>query len=138
MRLALDGYNASLIATGASGTGKTYTVHDAGRLGGSSEGLAPRMLRMVLERAHAAQAAGAHAYEVTMQYLHVRDELVFDLLATDAADSPLPLREDAQGVYAKGATCVALSRCARRRAPPTHARRRVRTRSHTHTYPTCA
>ena len=77
----LEGYNSTLLAMGQSGTGKSYTVHEPARLLTAAEGLAPRMLRMLLERAEGARAGGAFSYDVSMQALHVRGEAVYDLLA---------------------------------------------------------
>ena len=108
---ALEGYNGSLIAMGQSGSGKTYTMHEASRLQTPHEGIAPRMLRMLCERARSAASAGTYTYDLSMQYLHVRDESVYDLLAPDASSSleAIPLREDRYGqCYAKGATSVTL------------------------------
>ena len=121
VRAALEGSNATLIAHGQAGTGKTYSLHDVNRLHTSAEGLAPRMLRMLLERAHAAALAGSHQYQLSLQYLLVVGEVVHDLLASPTAARSMPtsdlaatdswhmppsvqLREDRRGVYAKDAT----------------------------------
>ena len=41
----LEGYNSTLLAYGQTGTGKTYTLGEATRVGTETEGLMPRMLR---------------------------------------------------------------------------------------------
>ena len=86
VRAALSGANATLIAHGQSATGKSYSIHDPSKLHTSAEGLAPRMLRMLLERTHAASLSGT-PYELRLQYLHVRGEFVYDLLAPEP-DAP--------------------------------------------------
>ena len=61
VRSVLDGYNGTLIAYGQTGTGKTYTLNEPGRLGTAAEGLMPRMLRALFADAQASALAKTHA-----------------------------------------------------------------------------
>ena len=143
VRSALEGVNGAVIAHGASGAAsKDRALGDFTRpCAPNEEGLTLRLLRSLLQEAAAMRSAKASEIEVRMQYLHVRGEEVHDLLAEyDDGDGtppppPLDLREDAQGVYAKGATSLSIptmgkalkalkmggERCQGRAAPSGHA-----------------
>jgi kinesin family protein 22 len=81
-----DGYNSSIFAFGATGTGKTFTME-----GGSeaAEGVIPRALRLVTSKIQ--QMKG-----VTLKYSHLEiyNEKIRDLLDPKSLD--LPIRENQQ------------------------------------------
>jgi len=86
------GYNATLMAYGMTGTGKTFTL---GSIHPDAVGIIPRALGDIFDYV---QADPAHAYTVTFSYLQIYCEQLQDLLCPDSGDN-LPIREGAAGVY---------------------------------------
>ena len=115
---ALDGYNATVLAYGQTGTGKTYTMEgDRGtmlaygqqRFGlpgnapvtdGSQRGIIPRAIEDIFNFI----AADSHArskYLVRVSYLQIYNETVSDLLKPERTN--LQIREDKKrGVFVEG------------------------------------
>ncbi|XP_051789586.1 kinesin-like protein KIF19 [Erpetoichthys calabaricus] len=85
----LSGYNATVFAYGPTGAGKTYTM-----LGIDSEpGIYVRTLNDLF---NSIEASSDHmAYDVSMSYLEIYNEVIRDLL--NPASGFLDLREDAKG-----------------------------------------
>eukprot|EP00892_Ulva_mutabilis_P011777 jgi/Ulvmu1/8972/UM005_0063.1 len=89
----LQGYNASIIAYGQTGTGKTYTME--GIYG--HEGIVPRAVQDIF-RSIGVDSDPNSQYLVRVSYLQIYNEVISDLLKTDRSN--LNIREDARrGVY---------------------------------------
>ena len=113
LRSAIDGYNGTLLTYGQTGSGKTYTMGEVSRIGTEHEGMSHRMVRGLFE---AAERDGSHKYEISMQFVQIHLEKVFDLLGekpqnrdpkdlAQASEVALSLREDkAKGTVIQG--CV--------------------------------
>ncbi|CAE7352846.1 KIF3B [Symbiodinium natans] len=93
---ALDGYNATILAYGPTGTGKTYTMEGSRQDGG----IIPRSMEDIFQ--HIQDAQHAHAsFQVRASYLQIYNEVISDLLKPDR--SHLMIREDRRkGVFVEG------------------------------------
>ena len=103
------GFNGTLFAYGQTGSGKTYTIGDITKLGTMHEGVAHRMIRALYSLAEQESEASSTEYVVSVQYVQIYLERVYDLLAESpsarTADAPsLALREGKEGVFVEGAT----------------------------------
>uniref|UniRef100_A0A8D2KUC7 Kinesin-like protein n=1 Tax=Varanus komodoensis TaxID=61221 RepID=A0A8D2KUC7_VARKO len=87
LRHLLEGQNASILAYGPTGAGKTHTM-----LGSPDQpGVIPRAVRDILQMTR--EASGKEwKYSVSMSYLEIYQEKVLDLLQPSLRD--LPIRED--------------------------------------------
>lgn len=102
LRYLLEGQNASVLAYGPTGAGKTHTM-----LGSPEQpGVIPRALRDVLQMTREASCSPegeAWDYSVSMSYLEIYQEKVLDLLEPSQQD--LPIREDrARNILIPGLT----------------------------------
>lgn len=88
----LRGYNATLMAYGQTGAGKTHTL---GSIQPDAVGIIPRALGEIFD---SITADVAHAYTITLSYLQIYCEQLQDLLCPDAGDN-LAIREGPGGVY---------------------------------------
>ncbi|XP_066484568.1 kinesin-like protein KIF22 isoform X1 [Tiliqua scincoides] len=87
LRYLLEGQNASILAYGPTGAGKTHTM-----LGSPDQpGVIPRAVRDVLQMTRDA-SGDEWKYSVSMSYLEIYQEKVLDLLEPSSHD--LPIRED--------------------------------------------
>ena len=82
----LRGYHGALLTYGQTGSGKTFTMGEAARIGSLDEGMAHRTVRHLFS---AIAADGEHSYEVSMQYVQVYCEKIYDLLG-DKPRAPEP------------------------------------------------
>uniref|UniRef100_A0A670JBY6 Kinesin-like protein n=1 Tax=Podarcis muralis TaxID=64176 RepID=A0A670JBY6_PODMU len=83
----LEGQNASILAYGPTGAGKTYTM-----LGSPEQpGVIPRAVQNLLQMTRDA-SGDQRKYSVSMSYLEIYQEKVLDLLEPSLRD--LPIRED--------------------------------------------
>ncbi|XP_068919421.1 kinesin-like protein KIF22 isoform X2 [Petaurus breviceps papuanus] len=92
LRHLMNGQNASVLAYGPTGAGKTYTM-----LGSPEQpGIIPRALKDLLQLTREEGAEGRPwAFAVSMSYLEIYQEKVLDLLAPASGD--LVIREDRWG-----------------------------------------
>nr|XP_020862474.1 kinesin-like protein KIF22 isoform X2 [Phascolarctos cinereus] len=92
LRHLMNGQNASVLAYGPTGAGKTYTM-----LGSPEQpGIIPRALKDLLQLTWEEGAEGRPwAFAVSMSYLEIYQEKVLDLLAPASGD--LVIREDRWG-----------------------------------------
>ncbi|OBS63476.1 hypothetical protein A6R68_08030 [Neotoma lepida] len=92
LRHLLEGQNASVLAYGPTGAGKTHTM-----LGSPEQpGVIPRALMDLLQLTREESAEGRPwDLSVTMSYLEIYQEKVLDLL--DPASGDLAIREDCRG-----------------------------------------
>ena len=119
VRAALSGHNACVMCYGQTGAGKTHTLVGEGPGGdgagapAASEGIAPRALRDLFAGIRGAPAEHFE-YEVSMQYVQVHNDRIYDLLGpADTVPPPLPLRDDPDGsVSVDGAVNVPLATAA--------------------------
>ncbi|XP_061446627.1 kinesin-like protein KIF22 isoform X2 [Rhineura floridana] len=87
LRHLLEGQNASILAYGPTGAGKTHTM-----LGSPEQpGVIPRAVQNVLQMTRDA-SGDEWKYSVSMSYLEIYQEKVLDLLDPSLRD--LPIRED--------------------------------------------
>ncbi|KAA0151602.1 hypothetical protein FNF29_04526 [Cafeteria roenbergensis] len=99
----LDGFNGAVLAYGQTGTGKSHTMGILSRVESESAGLIPRALSHCF--GHAARHPDS-AFSVSVQFLQVYLEAVYDLLPPAGDDSlrPLAVRESpGRGFYAPDA-----------------------------------
>lgn len=76
--------------TPQTGTGKTFTL-SGGVDSYSQRGLTPRSLELLFTERDRLHAAGTAAVRVSVSYLEIYNEIVYDLLGSPAADAPLDL-----------------------------------------------
>ena len=102
----ISGFNGTLVAYGQTGSGKTHTM---GGVKGD-EGMMPRMLQRLFEEIEKQRLQ--FEYEVSLQYLQVYNEQIFDLLSDSktAAETPLSIVEEKDSMSVKGAHTVELRR----------------------------
>ena len=84
----LGGYNGALLAYGQTGSGKTFTMGETARIGSLEEGMSHRMVRQLFS---AIAADSGHSYEISMLYVQVYCERIYDLLVEkqpEAVSSP--------------------------------------------------
>ena len=73
-----------------TGTGKTFTL-SGGVDSYSQRGLTPRSLELLFAERDKLHATGAASVQVSVSYLEIYNETVYDLLGSPAADAPLDL-----------------------------------------------
>ena len=94
----LCGYNASILAYGQTGTGKTHTMVGEE---GENKGIIPRALEDVLDAVH---TDPEFSYTINIGFVQVYMEMLQDLLFPDSP-TPIRIREDpTEGVYLTGNT----------------------------------
>ncbi len=114
----LQGFNGTIMAYGQTGTGKTHTIFGdtssythrdrAGRgvrLSTPDSGIIPRAVQHIFDHI---DSASDTEFQVTLSYLQLYKESVYDLLS-ESAGTTLPLREGNNGVYVDGLTAKAVS-----------------------------
>jgi Cdc6-like AAA superfamily ATPase len=98
---ALQGFNATIIAYGQTGTGKTFTMEGINREGSAKfRGIIPRAIEQIFThiQSHACQST---KFLIRASYLQIYNETISDLLKP--ARSNLNIREDKRrGVYVEG------------------------------------
>eukprot|EP00931_Biecheleriopsis_adriatica_P095815 TRINITY_DN6943_c0_g1_i1.p1 TRINITY_DN6943_c0_g1~~TRINITY_DN6943_c0_g1_i1.p1 ORF type:complete len:1033 (+),score=204.50 TRINITY_DN6943_c0_g1_i1:90-3101(+) len=96
---ALQGYNATILAYGPTGTGKTYTM-EGSRWEDGHGGIIPRSMDDIFH--HISQWKSPQSkYQVRASYLQIYNEVISDLLKPDR--SHLVIREDKKrGVFVEG------------------------------------
>ena len=120
----LNGFNATILAYGQTGTGKTYTifgpgcnweipstapVDDGASDGGSFDaeefGVIPRAVFRLFD--HVEAQRGVSEFRITVSFLQIYMETIVDLL--DPKKNNLSIREDPKaGVFVEGQTCLAV------------------------------
>ena len=88
----LNGYNATVFAYGATGSGKTHTMMGNDRVGPGIMGLALCDMWQKIE-----MAQDEFDFEVSVSCLEVYNEMVYDLFTEDS--SPLEMRQGQDGHY---------------------------------------
>jgi hypothetical protein len=100
----LEGYNATILAYGQTGTGKTYTMEgDPERF--EERGVVPRAIEQIFSHIQE-KASGSVRFLVRASYLQIYNDVIFDLLRAD--NQNLTIREEdrakknSRGVYVDG------------------------------------
>ncbi|BGP45900.1 hypothetical protein JCM10450v2_001735 [Rhodotorula kratochvilovae] len=97
----LDGMNATILAYGQSGSGKSYSMGtDRPPEGVPSDGITPRAVAEIFDRLAATQrdSRGGFSFEAKVSYIEIYNEELIDLLAGDAGVRPtVQIREDKGG-----------------------------------------
>ncbi|WIA42242.1 hypothetical protein OEZ86_008259 [Tetradesmus obliquus] len=104
---ALEGYNSTIMCYGQTGAGKTHTMAGS-RASYAARGLIPRVISALLARLGA--APGLAAWSVSVSYLEIYNEALYDLLDLTAQPQELALYEDGRGrVQVSGLRQVAVA-----------------------------
>ena len=95
MASTLQGYNATIIAYGQTGTGKTYTM-EGDHEDRIHQGIVPRAITDIFSHISADQAAH-NQYLVRASYLQIYNDVISDLLKEDRTNltircAPVPWR----------------------------------------------
>ena len=94
----LEGYNATIIAYGPTGTGKTYTM-EGGREG-DTRGIIPRAIDDIFDYIENDTSA-SRKYLVRAAYLQIYNEVISDLLKPERTN--LTIREEKRrGIFVEG------------------------------------
>lgn len=97
----MQGFNATIMAYGQTGAGKTYTLSSTRP---DAIGIMPRAAADMFTKA---AADVAHDYIIHMSYVQIYQELIQDLLEGPEGGNNLQLRETPEGgVYVEGARAV--------------------------------
>lgn len=108
LRATLDGYNATVFAYGQTGTGKTHTIFgDDADVGTAvmepptepptaaakpAWGIIPRALLLLLDQAETLKGVGV-SMSLTLSFIQIYNDKVFDLLTDRRRQRPLSIRE---------------------------------------------
>jgi|LauGreDrversion4_2_1035121.scaffolds.fasta_scaffold582194_1 hypothetical protein len=97
----LEGYNATILAYGQTGTGKTYTMEGFKYSAGDPQrGIVPRSMEEIF-RFIQMQSSQNTTFMVRASYLQIYNEVISDLLKIDRTS--LQIREDKKkGVFVEG------------------------------------
>ena len=100
VKSALQGYNATIMAYGQTGTGKTYTME--GTRHGDERGIIPRAIEdMFTYIENDMSTSNQKKYLVRASYLQIYNEVISDLLKPERTN--LVIREDKRrGVFVEG------------------------------------
>eukprot|EP00878_Enallax_costatus_P031175 GHUV01034069.1.p1 GENE.GHUV01034069.1~~GHUV01034069.1.p1 ORF type:complete len:253 (+),score=49.93 GHUV01034069.1:251-1009(+) len=91
---ALEGINGTIMCYGQTGAGKTYTM-TGDRQSYKQRGLIPRTIAATLSQLSA--APGLSSWNVSVSYLEIYNEALFDLLDFNTQPHELTLYDDARG-----------------------------------------
>jgi kinesin family protein 3/17 len=99
----LEGYNATILAYGQTGTGKTYTMEGFKyQQSDPQRGIIPRAMEEIFKYIEH-KANQQSTFMVRASYLQIYNESISDLLKTGEGRSSLTIREDKKrGVYVEG------------------------------------
>jgi len=97
----LEGYNATMLAYGQTGTGKTYTMEGFKYSGCDPQrGIVPRSMEQIFKYIEASSNKNS-TFMVRASYLQIYNEVISDLLKTDRTS--LSIREDKKkGIFVEG------------------------------------
>jgi len=97
----LEGYNATMLAYGQTGTGKTFTMEGfSNSLNDPNKGIIPRSMEEIFKYIENSSNK-SKTFMVRASYLQIYNEVITDLLKKDM--SPLQIREDKKkGVFVEG------------------------------------
>ncbi|KAL7683726.1 putative kinesin-like protein [Plasmopara halstedii] len=103
----LAGYNATVLAYGQTGTGKTYTMAGAGldargrEKTGTLQGIIPRVITAVFEKLQLEEESSDNQHRcdhtLRVEYVEIYNEELRDLLHPETLSKQLAIREDGEG-----------------------------------------
>ncbi|OWZ12363.1 Kinesin [Phytophthora megakarya] len=102
----LDGYNATVLAYGQTGTGKTYTMAGSGfdargrEKNGELQGMIPRVINAIFKKLQQEgnnDNQGRGECTLRVEYVEIYNEELRDLLHPETTSKQLVIREDGEG-----------------------------------------
>uniref|UniRef100_H3GMZ2 Kinesin motor domain-containing protein n=1 Tax=Phytophthora ramorum TaxID=164328 RepID=H3GMZ2_PHYRM len=102
----LEGYNATVLAYGQTGTGKTHTMAGSGfdargrEKNGELQGIIPRVIKAVFKKLLQGESSdNQRRFEHTLrvEYVEIYNEELRDLLHPETTSKQLAIREDGEG-----------------------------------------
>ncbi|KAG3251914.1 hypothetical protein PI124_g3469 [Phytophthora idaei] len=102
----LDGYNATVLAYGQTGTGKTHTMAGSGfdargrEKNGELQGIIPRVIKAVFKKLQQEDGGDNQRrsdYTLRVEYVEIYNEELRDLLHPETTSKQLAIREDGEG-----------------------------------------
>jgi kinesin family member 18/19 len=98
----IDGYNATVLAYGATGAGKTHTMIGEENNGG----IMYHTMNEIFQLSAAKEAAGSSKFKIGVSFLEIYNETIRDLISPSS--DVIELREDPRGVKIAGITEIAV------------------------------
>ncbi|KAL3673873.1 hypothetical protein V7S43_001560 [Phytophthora oleae] len=102
----LDGYNATVLAYGQTGTGKTHTMAGSGFDARGKEknvdlqGIIPRVIKTIFKKLQQEESGDnqrRNEHTLRVEYVEIYNEELRDLLHPETTSKQLVIREDAEG-----------------------------------------
>ncbi|KAF1793615.1 S-adenosyl-L-methionine-dependent methyltransferase [Phytophthora cactorum] len=102
----LDGYNATVLAYGQTGTGKTHTMAGSGfdargrEKNGELQGIIPRVIKAVFKKLQQEDGGDNQRrsdHTLRVEYVEIYNEELRDLLHPETTSKQLAIREDGEG-----------------------------------------
>ncbi|ETK80080.1 hypothetical protein L915_14144 [Phytophthora nicotianae] len=102
----LDGYNATVLAYGQTGTGKTHTMAGSGfdargrEKNGEMQGIIPRVIKAVFKKLQQEESGDNQRrsdHTLRIEYVEIYNEELRDLLHPETTSKQLAIREDGEG-----------------------------------------
>ncbi|MCO5550274.1 hypothetical protein L7F22_003755 [Adiantum nelumboides] len=88
------GYNATVLAYGQTGSGKTYTMGTGYTVGGSTEGVIPKVMELLFKRVTALKDRSE--FQIRVSFIEILKEEVHDLLDPNP---PIAVKSDALSAF---------------------------------------
>eukprot|EP00250_Pteridium_aquilinum_P007538 c17227_g1_i1 orf=339-4568(+) len=89
-----QGYNATVLAYGQTGSGKTYTMGTGYTVGGSTEGIIPRVMDLIFEKVAALKEKAE--FQIRVSFIEILKEEVHDLLDPNP---PIAIKADTSNSF---------------------------------------
>ncbi|KAI5065342.1 hypothetical protein GOP47_0020037 [Adiantum capillus-veneris] len=89
-----QGYNATVLAYGQTGSGKTYTMGTGYTVGGSTEGIIPKVMELIFDRVTALKDRSE--FQIRVSFIEILKEEVHDLLDPNP---PIAVKSDAPSAF---------------------------------------
>ncbi|KAI5057754.1 hypothetical protein GOP47_0027769 [Adiantum capillus-veneris] len=83
-----NGYNATVLAYGQTGSGKTYTMGTGDTVGGSNDGIIPKVMELLYKKME--QTSEKVVYQVRVSFIEILNEELHDLLVSNALTATRP------------------------------------------------
>jgi kinesin family protein 6/9 len=100
----IEGYNGTVLAYGQTGAGKTFTMTGT-TANYKQRGLIPRCVEQIFQEIH---NRPEKSFNVSVTYLEIYNEALYDLLNNDSAQEDMQIMEDAKGnIFVRGMQKVA-------------------------------
>ncbi|KAH7291450.1 hypothetical protein KP509_29G017300 [Ceratopteris richardii] len=89
-----QGYNATVLAYGQTGSGKTYTMGTGYTVGGSTEGVIPKVMRVIFDKITALKDKAE--FQIRVSFIEILKEEVHDLLDPNP---PIAVKSDVPNAF---------------------------------------